>query len=38
LSSSLARWVETTRTLADGASESERARLFHLNAERIYRV
>jgi predicted TIM-barrel fold metal-dependent hydrolase len=38
LSSSLARWVETTRTLAAGASESERARLFHLNAERIYRV
>ncbi|BET68336.1 amidohydrolase [Opitutales bacterium ASA1] len=38
LSSSLARWVETTRTLTAGASESERARLFHLNAERIYRV
>lgn len=35
---SLTRWVEATRTLTAGCSEDERARLFHRNAERIYRV
>ncbi|RXK53614.1 amidohydrolase [Oleiharenicola lentus] len=38
LGASLARWVEATRELTAGASESERARLFHRNAERLYRL
>ena len=38
LGAPLARWVEATRELTAGASESERARLFHRNAERLYRL
>ncbi len=38
LSASLAQWVEATRSLASRATDDERARLFHRNAERIYRV
>lgn len=34
----LTRWVEATRQLVADASEDERARLLHRNAERIYRV
>ncbi|WDR06744.1 amidohydrolase [Devosia rhodophyticola] len=32
------RWVEATHTLIKGASEDEKAKLLHRNAERIYRV
>ncbi len=35
---SLARWVEATRDIVGGASADEQARLFHGNAERVYRV
>ena len=35
---SLTRWVEATRQIVSGASEDEQARLFHRNAERIYRL
>lgn len=38
LGAPLSRWVEATRELTAGASESERARLFHRNAERLYRL
>jgi predicted TIM-barrel fold metal-dependent hydrolase len=38
LSATLAQWVNATQELVAGASETERAALFHRNAERIYRV
>ena len=38
LTGSLTRWVEATREIVKGASEYERAKLFHRNAERIYGV
>lgn len=38
LSATLSRWVAATHEILAGASASERARLFHLNAERLYRV
>jgi predicted TIM-barrel fold metal-dependent hydrolase len=38
LGAPLARWVEATHELTAGASADERARLFHRNAERLYRV
>lgn len=38
LSSPLARWVAALRELTAGATEAQRAALFHQNAERIYRV
>lgn len=38
LSATLPRWVEASRSLMEAASETERAKLFYLNAERIYRV
>ena len=38
LSATLAEWVNATRELVSGASETERSALFHRNAERIYRV
>jgi predicted TIM-barrel fold metal-dependent hydrolase len=34
----LTQWVEALKTIVDGASQSEQERLFHRNAERIYRV
>jgi len=34
----LAQWVEATRELTRNAGEPERAKLFKVNAERIYRV
>lgn len=36
--SGLTRWVEATKTIVSGASQSEQERLFHRNAERIYRA
>lgn len=38
LAAPLSRWVAATRELTAGATAEQRARLFHLNAERIYRV
>lgn len=38
LTANLARWVEATRTLVAGASADEQAKLFHRNAERIYKL
>jgi predicted TIM-barrel fold metal-dependent hydrolase len=38
LSTSLAEWVRATRELTQAASESDRARLFHANASRVYRL
>ncbi len=38
LGAPLARWVAATDELFASASPSERARLYHLNAERLYRV
>jgi predicted TIM-barrel fold metal-dependent hydrolase len=38
LSATLTRWVEATRELTRGATEEQREKLFHANAERIYRV
>ncbi|HTM76923.1 MAG TPA: amidohydrolase [Devosia sp.] len=38
LTGSLTRWVEATREIVKGASESEQASLWHGNAERIYGV
>ena len=38
LTASLTRAVAATRDLVAGCSESEMARLFHRNAERLYRV
>ena len=35
---SLTSWVEASREIVSGASADEQARLFHRNAERIYRV
>jgi len=34
----LTQWVEATKVLVAGASTDEQARLFHRNAERIYRI
>jgi predicted TIM-barrel fold metal-dependent hydrolase len=38
LSASLAEWVAATKALTRQATEEQRAKLFHRNAERIYRV
>ena len=38
LTGSLTRWVEATHQILGGASEDERAKLLHRNAERIYKV
>lgn len=38
LTADLGRWVAATNTLVAGASDDEKARLFGLNAERIYRL
>jgi predicted TIM-barrel fold metal-dependent hydrolase len=38
LSSTLGRWVAATHELTAAATKEERAKFFHLNAERIYRV
>lgn len=38
LNGSLTRWVEALRALLTGASEEEQAKLYHRNAERIYRI
>jgi predicted TIM-barrel fold metal-dependent hydrolase len=38
LASTLARWTEATRELTRGAGESKLEKLFHVNAERIYRI
>ncbi|MDP2782680.1 amidohydrolase [Devosia sp.] len=38
LTGSLTRWVEATHQIIKGASEDEKARLLHANAERIYKV
>lgn len=38
LSAPLARWVEATRALTRHATAEQQAKLFHRNAERIYRV
>jgi predicted TIM-barrel fold metal-dependent hydrolase len=38
LSSTLQRWVDAALTLTAGASAEDRDKLFHRNAERIYRV
>ncbi|WP_438482619.1 amidohydrolase family protein [Oleiharenicola lentus] len=38
LGAPLSRWVETTHALTRHASDDQRAKLYHLNAERIYRV
>lgn len=38
LTADLTRWVEATKALVSGASADEQARLFHRNAERIYRI
>lgn len=38
LTGSLTRWVEATLEIVDGASAEERAKLLHLNAERLYKV
>ena len=38
LSASLGQWMAATHGLLEGASESEKARLFGLNATRIYRL
>jgi predicted TIM-barrel fold metal-dependent hydrolase len=38
LSAPLARWVEATHELVRLAGDEERAKLFHRNAERIYRI
>jgi len=34
----LTAWIEATQALIAGASEDERARLFHRNAARVYRI
>jgi predicted TIM-barrel fold metal-dependent hydrolase len=34
----LTRWVNATREIVAGASTDEQARLFHRNAERVYRI
>lgn len=38
LNGTLTQWVEATKTIVAGASADEQARLFHRNAERIYRI
>jgi predicted TIM-barrel fold metal-dependent hydrolase len=38
LTANLTRWVNATHEIIRGASEDEKARLLHRNAERIYRV
>ncbi len=38
LTGSLTRWVEATREILKGTSETEQAKLLHANAQRIYRV
>jgi predicted TIM-barrel fold metal-dependent hydrolase len=38
LNGTLTRWVEALRVLLAGASGDEQARLYHRNAERIYRI
>ncbi len=38
LTANLTRWVEATHTIIAGASEEQKAKLLHRNAERIYRV
>ena len=38
LGGGLTPWVEAVRTIVAGCSEDEQARLFHRNAERIYRL
>lgn len=38
LTGSLTRWVQATHEIIKGASDDEKARLLHLNAERIYKV
>jgi predicted TIM-barrel fold metal-dependent hydrolase len=38
LNGSLTVWVEALRVLLAGASEDEQARLYHRNAERLYRI
>jgi len=38
ISATLRQWVEALRTLLAGSSPGQRALLYHLNAERIYRV
>ena len=38
LTGSLERWVAATHELIGGATDAERARLLHGNAERIYRL
>ncbi len=38
LTADLARWVGATREIVAGASPDEQAKLFHRNAERIYRI
>ena len=38
LTGSLTRWVQATRDIIEGTSETEQAALLHANARRIYRV
>jgi predicted TIM-barrel fold metal-dependent hydrolase/L-rhamnose mutarotase len=38
LTANLTRWVEATHDIIAGASEEQKAKLLHRNAERIYRV
>jgi predicted TIM-barrel fold metal-dependent hydrolase len=38
LNGSLTAWVDALRVLLAGASEDEQAKLYHRNAERIYRI
>jgi predicted TIM-barrel fold metal-dependent hydrolase len=38
LGASLSRWVEATRQLTAGLSPDDQAKLFHRNAERLYRL
>ena len=38
LTGSLTRWVEATHTIIAGASDGDKAKLLHANAERIYKV
>ena len=38
LTANLTRWVEATHQIIAGASEEEKSKLLHRNAERIYRV
>jgi predicted TIM-barrel fold metal-dependent hydrolase len=36
--STLKEWVKTSREIVESASETEQHKLFHLNAERVYRL